>query len=285
MTMDASKPIFPVVMTPSHDGKLFCNYTRSLLNLVSETSRLGMPMQVFFREGESLVTRARNQCVADFLANPQWTHLFWIDADIGFSPQAAMRLLNSGYEVAAGVYPLKGEFWPEMDPEQGVARSALQLLTTRYTVNCKPAPGDDQVRVNVQPDGFIEVDEAPTGFMVIARSVFEEMMQAFPELQYVPDSHGVQDMGLHYRFFDVMVDPDTRRYLSEDYGFCRLLQRMGKSVFVDACSNLTHHGYKTYRGNFAQALVQAPAFALGAPKGLPFALSGTEYLRPNDGPI
>jgi hypothetical protein len=39
---------------------------------------------------------------------------------------------------------------------------------------------------------------------------------------------------VHYRFFDVMVDPESRRYLSEDYGFCRLWEKIGGETYVDA---------------------------------------------------
>ena len=45
------------------------------------------------QRGESLITRARNNCVATFLENKEWTHLFWIDSDIGFSAEAFYRLL------------------------------------------------------------------------------------------------------------------------------------------------------------------------------------------------
>jgi hypothetical protein len=54
----------------------------------------GLRLDFFFRHGDSLVTRARNDCVAYFLSYPQFTHLFWIDADIGYSPEAALRLLR-----------------------------------------------------------------------------------------------------------------------------------------------------------------------------------------------
>ena len=101
----ALKNMYPIVMTPSHDGKYFHNYTLSLLNLVSSSFHVGLNMQISLQRGESLITRARNNAVANFLANPQWTHLFWIDSDIGFSPQAAYRLLLSGHDVACGVYP------------------------------------------------------------------------------------------------------------------------------------------------------------------------------------
>ena len=63
-------------MTPSHDGKYFQNYVSSLLSLVVECERRGMRIQAYFHQGESLVTRARNNCVANFLAKSRWTHLF-----------------------------------------------------------------------------------------------------------------------------------------------------------------------------------------------------------------
>jgi hypothetical protein len=70
-----------------------------------------MGLDFYFNPGDSLVTRARNDCVAYFLSNPAFTHLFWIDADIGFSSDAAFRLLLSDRDVTAGVYPIKREDW------------------------------------------------------------------------------------------------------------------------------------------------------------------------------
>jgi hypothetical protein len=277
----ALQNFFPLVVTPSHDGKFFLNYVSSLLGLAVESERRGMRLQAYFHQGESLVTRARNNCVATFLANPAWTHLFWIDSDIGFSIEAAYRLLLSDHDVAAGVYPLKTERWPEGGVPQGMTQAEFEARFARYTVNTAPEPGADRVELRVQPDGFLRLDEAPTGFMVIKRRVFERIMAAYPELRYTPDSLGVPDQGLHYRFFDVMVDPVTRRYLSEDYGFCRLWTGLGESVYIDAQSNLTHQGAKLYRGDFAQSLTQSLGFAVGAPAGMPMVLAGGEHLKSN----
>ncbi len=47
------------------------------------------------------------------------------------------------------------------------------------------------------------MDEAPTGFMCIKRSVLETMIHRMPDLQYIPDAP--PDSPLHghcYRFFD-----------------------------------------------------------------------------------
>ena len=275
------RQFFPVVVSPSHDGKFFQNYVTSLLNFTIEAERAGMRMQVLFHQGESLVTRARNNCVAQFLANPSWTHLFWIDADIGFSAQAAFRLLLSGYDIAAGVYPLKRENWPAEGVPAGTTQQQFEATFTRYTVNAKASEITSQVELEVQPDGFMKMTEAPTGFMVIKRAVFERLIASYPDLNYVPDSIGETDRGLHYRFFDVMVDPETRRYLSEDYGFCRLWSGLGESIYIDANSNLSHQGAKMYRGDFANSLVTSLAHAVGGPVGATMVLKGREYLQPN----
>ena len=281
----ALQGMYPVVVTPSHDGKYFHNYVISLLNFSAVARSHQMPLEVLLHRGESLVTRARNNCVADFLSNPHWTHLFWIDSDIGFSAQSALRLLLSDYDIAAGVYPLKTEGWPEGEFPEGMTPAEIQQRYARYTINADVSPDSEEIELVIQPDGFMRMQEAPTGFMVIKRQVFERMMAAYPDYQYVPDSVGVADRGLHYRFFDVMVDPKTRRYLSEDYGFCRLWSGMGESIYIDANSNLSHQGAKLYRGNFADSLSNALPFAVNGPKGALMHLSGLEYLQPNETPL
>jgi len=280
----ALQRFFPVIVTPSHDGKFFQNYVMSMMNFAIEAERAGMRMQVLFHQGESLVTRARNNCVAQFLANPEWTHLFWIDADIGFSAQAAFRLLLSDYDIAAGVYPLKREDWPHEGVAAGTTRAQFEATFTRYTVNANASEISGKVELEVQPDGFMKMTEAPTGFMAIKRGVFERLMASYPELSYVPDSIGEADLGLHYRFFDVMVDPVTRRYLSEDYGFCRLWSGLGEAIHIDANSNLTHQGAKLYRGDFATSLTTSLPHAVGGPAGAAMELKGTQYLNPNRPP-
>lgn len=278
------RSFFPLIVTPSHDGKFFQNYVVSMMNFTVEAERVGMRLQALLHQGESLVTRARNNCVAQFLANPQWTHLFWIDADIGFSAEAAFRLLQSNHDIAAGVYPLKREDWPAEGVPQGMTRQQFEATFTRYTINSEVSEGSSAVELDIQPDGFMKVTEAPTGFMAIKRGVFERLMTSYPDLSYAPDGIGDIDRGLHYRFFDVMVDPQTRRYLSEDYGFCRLWSRLGEPIHVDANSNLSHQGGKLYRGNLADSLLSSLPHAVGGPPGAAMVLKGQEYLAPNPPP-
>jgi hypothetical protein len=115
----------------------------------------------------------------------------------------------------------------------------------------------------------MKVREAPTGFMCIKRRVFDRLIAAYPKLRYVPDwpEGSVPSGGVHYRFFDVTVDPESGRYLSEDYGFCRLWEKIGGELYVDANSNLSHAGERLYTGDFGATLRSALPVAVGAPKG------------------
>jgi len=112
LSIDALPQIRPFIATPSYTGQLTSDYVRSLLGLVNLAWRHGFAMQTRFLDGDSLIPRARNRLVAEFMADARWTHLFWIDADIGFEPAAALRLLRAGRDVVAGVYPLKEDGWP-----------------------------------------------------------------------------------------------------------------------------------------------------------------------------
>jgi hypothetical protein len=214
--------IKPLIATPCYGSMLCLNYVTSILRLRTAWAQIGMEPEFYFRS-ESLITRARNDCVAYFLARPRFTHLLWVDADIGFEPAAALRLLMSGHDVAAGVYPLK-------DDAAGFAAD--------------PADAGP-----IDADGFARIREAPTGFMCIKREVFSRIAEANPQLRYE-----VPGQPAHYRFFDTMIDPESGRYLSEDYAFCRRWESVGGAVYVDARSKLSHQGTKLYAGDFGSTI-------------------------------
>lgn len=270
--------IYPLIVTPSHDGKYFHNYVSSLLNLQAHAARIGMPTQYYLMRGESLITRARNNAVAMFLENKEWTHLFWIDSDIGFEPDAAFRLLMSDYDVVAGVYPLKQEEWPKDGLPEKMTQESFRNHYQKYPINASVTLGTNQIDINVNEHGFIEISEVPTGFMVIKRSVFEKMIAEYPELAYVSDSHGFENKGLHYRFFDVMVHPESKRYLSEDYGFCYLWEKIGGKIYIDARSKLTHQGTKVFEGDLANSIKSNFSNAVSGPLGAYLYITGEEYL-------
>jgi hypothetical protein len=279
LAISCLKNFRPLMATPTHSHSVFTNFHISVVKLIYAAQRHGLSIDFLCADGESLITRARNNIVASFLAEPAWTHLIWIDADIGFEPDALFRLLLSDHDVAAGVYPRKLEHWPAGGPPAGMAAEHFRDTYALYPVNTAET-SQGNVELEILPDGFMKLDEATTGFMCIKRTVFERMMTAYPDLQYLSDTPGRPD-AVTYRFFDVSVHPETKRYLSEDFTFCRLWQAIGGEIHVDATSNLSHQGYKRYGGDFGETLRLNLAHCVGARAGSRLTIKGLEYLERN----
>jgi hypothetical protein len=105
-------------------------------------------------------------------------------------------------------------------------------------------------------NGFVEILDGPTGFMVIKRDVFKKMEERFPELNCVND-HQNRDFEKYHACFDCMIDPVSRRYLSEDYAFCRRWQQMDGQIFADVTTTLGHVGNIRFHGNLDSRIAAA----------------------------
>jgi len=51
--------------------------------------------------------------------------------------------------------------------------------------------------------------------------------------------------------FDCIIDPDSKRYLSEDYMFCYNVQKMGMKVWFCPWMQLQHVGSYIFGGSLA----------------------------------
>ena len=251
LPVEELKKIHLAIATPCYGGQVFQNYFMSILKFVFFANQNGIKVSFIVRGGDSLITRMRNSIVAEVLTDETYTHLLWIDADIGFEPEAIVRLLLADRDVACGLYPLKKIVWPETLPE-AMSHPEFEALYTHY-------PYNPVHNARIDDEGFIEVLDAPTGFMLIKREVFAKLVDAYPGLQFKPDHmlglEGVAEKiaNYHYRFFDVMTE-ENGRYLSEDYAFCRRWQNIGGKVVIDVTSNLSHQGGHLYTGNFLASL-------------------------------
>jgi hypothetical protein len=116
----------------------------------------------------------------------------------------------------------------------------IAMLSASLVVNFGAA------RVEIT-DGFAPVLDGPTGFMLIKRCVFEKMQEHYPELNCKND-HQNRDFDDYHAAFDCMIDPVTKRYLSEDYAFCRRWQQMNGQIFADVRTTLGHVGNLPFTG-------------------------------------
>lgn len=204
---------------------------------------------------DSLITRARNQLVAKFMANPDFTHLMFIDADIGFDSEDILKLLWHDKGVMTGAYPIKDINWSKITKlvQSGCEEEDLLSKSLRYVVN----PVQDKSGSVEVDNGALSIYDAGTGFMLIKREVFEKMFEEYPHLKYKDDTGSLKGEELNntYALFNSYVDDDGR-LLSEDYGFCRYWQKMGGSIWVDPTIELTHIGRMRYTGKMIDYLDQ-----------------------------
>ncbi len=192
---------------------------------------------------ESLVTRARNTLVANFLDDEDATHLLFVDADIGFSTAVIKRMLDFDHEVVCAPYPMKLINWSSI-PQLVKDDLDYKTLSLPYVLNF-----EDKDNVEVKT-GFAKVLDAATGCLLMKRESLLKMVKEYPDLHYKTDQiiDGKEYKSENtYLFFDTMKDEDGR-YLSEDYAFSRRWQKIGGSIWADLSSDLIHYGQYKFQG-------------------------------------
>jgi len=220
------------IATPAFGHQVTTNYANSLLKFVSTSHpRLAVATAVHMQSGMALVTQARNNCVAYFL-NSDCTHFLFIDADIGFEPEAIFRLIEKDVPLCLTPYPVKGYG----------KDNQLQFIVH--------FPDKNNVRIG--KDGFAEIIAGPTGFMMIKREVFTKLGEKYPERktvnkQLVGSKVESMDKGW-YTFFETAQDPENG-YLGEDIAFCRLWTNIGGKIYADTQTPLTHFGSHAFHGS------------------------------------
>src|SRR5450432_4712330 len=107
-----TQQIHLVVATPCFGGQVSSIYASSIFQLQRALhSKSNLDLKVLLRDGDALITRARANLMTLFLDDPTATHFLFVDADIGFTPEQVFRLIESGADVVAGVYPIKHLNW------------------------------------------------------------------------------------------------------------------------------------------------------------------------------
>lgn len=245
-----------LVATPMYGSMCTGHYTKSCTDLTKLAMHYGVNVDFFFIFNESLITRARNYCVDEFLRNKQFTHLMFIDSDIGFDPRDVLALAaladeDSEYDIICGPYPKKNISWEKVKEavDKGFADENPQMLQKYvgdYVFN--PVSGVESIPIN-EP---VEVLEGGTGFMCIRRSTFEKYTAAYPEFLYRPDhvrSEHFDGKNEITAYFDCVIDPKSKRYLSEDYMFCQYSRNIGMKVWMCPWMQLTHMGSYNFGGS------------------------------------
>jgi hypothetical protein len=203
------------IAMPCYGGMLTESTFMSFIKWANTARQLGIDWTLETMVNESLISRARNTLTAKFLLQEGATHLFFVDADIGWEPWHLLVLLNRDVDVIAGLYPMK-------------------TMPIKWVVNGFEGAEEG-------PDGFQEVSKAGTGFLLMKRHVFEKM-NSHPAVKPYKNDIGLDPKyDAHLKtYFDTAVRQG--RYYSEDWTFCENWRDLGGKIYVDKRVLLRHSG-------------------------------------------
>lgn len=175
---------------PMYGGNATGIFSKSVADLTQLCAQFGIRMQHHYLMNESLITRGRAY-IADEFMRSDFTHLMFIDSDIGFNAPDVIAMLalseeNSEYDILCGPYPKKCISFEKlkMAVDKGFADenpNELEKFVGDYVFN--PVGGKSEIVIH-EP---AEIAESGTGFMLIQRRVFEGFDKNYPFMKYRPD--------------------------------------------------------------------------------------------------
>ena len=174
-------------------------------------------------ENESLITRARDNCITSYLET-DFDRMIFIDADIEFTGEDIVKLWNLDVDVAVGAYPMK----------------QIDVPTCGWV--------DGELIDLDKMEGPTPVDFAGTGFMMIKREVFHKFHEAFPERFHKEGKPGEQVHSFRKSFcyfYSRLSDGEEwtdRIRWPEDYAFCHDFRSLGGKIILEPSIRLKHYG-------------------------------------------
>jgi hypothetical protein len=259
INLDKFKGRHLFIATPAYGGMVGESYLKAMVRvgILFKTHNLNFTLATI--ANESLITRGRNTLTAMFMSNPEFTDMMFIDADIHFEAESIIKMWDKlidgedEIEVVVGAYPKKSINW------QGIIKAVHELgdkateeevlkYQASYVLNVR---SDEKGRIPLK-NGLLPVYDGGTGFMMFSRKVIQKMFDKWPELHYKNDLNTDPKHDPYmYALFDTIIDPTTRRYLSEDYTFCRRYQELGGTIWMDPSIDLDHQGAYVFKGNIS----------------------------------
>jgi glycosyltransferase involved in cell wall biosynthesis len=252
-----------MVATPMYGGQCAGMFCKATNDLSTACAAYGISLRYYYLFNESLITRARNYCVDEFLRS-DCDYLMFIDSDIGFDYKDVLTLLHFAgsdeYDIITAPYPKKTIAWEKVKSavDLGYADDNpfnLQEFVGDYVFN--PVDGIKSFSVT-EP---VEIKEGGTGFMMIPRKTFDRFAEAYPELKYIPDHARTESFDGSREimcYFDTVIDPESKRYLSEDYMFSQYARKAGMRIWMFPWMKLKHVGSYIFGGSMqAMAAIKA----------------------------
>lgn len=203
--------------TPCHSHTVHNNFCASLQQL----ARSGLNY-AHISLGGGGISMARNKIMAQFLKEPVYTHLLFIDSDIEFEPWMIANLISHNLPMVAAPYFCKKR------------NAGLSGMPKRGFI-----PTPDQKIIPMAAVG--------TGFLLLTREAVLKLAE-FCEKSKEPRTYWDSEYGRtthNICWQGVVNDPahfEHQSYLTEDFGLCYTATLAGITPMLDRSFYVKHYG-------------------------------------------
>jgi len=257
-----------MIATPAYGGEVTTTYVDTLLWLLDHF-REKHPHIRFQHKflSLSLLPFMRNLYASLVLQDKSFTHLLFVDADMGFAPSLVEHMIAAGKPVVGSMAPHRkldlAKFYSLKDE---IADPTIARLVAADYVNAGSIdfvkggakPGDVRSFDDLVVDGpCIRVRKTGAGVLLIERGVFEKLRERYPELWCTHIADTYANFGLTegvLQCFEPLPN-EHGLYAGEDSAFCRRwVEGCGGEIWSVVTETIVHVGPEKYVGNFLTKL-------------------------------
>lgn len=204
-----------LIGTPAYGSMVHTDYLHTIIDML----KIGFHITTFTIGNESLITRGRNTIISYFHEHSEFTHLLYLDADIGIEAKSIMKLLTYQKDVIGAPVPLKG---------------------THPTTGEKVYNIGDVLSTSPDNSTLISTNRLGTAVLMLSRTAVAALIEGADVYSSSEITRGVKLNQPMYDVFQVGVIDGV--YLSEDYFVCNTLINKGFDIWVDTTISVRHNG-------------------------------------------
>ncbi len=214
-----------LIAMPCYGGMVSDKTAKVLFNLGKGLIKNGIDHGLLTMANESLVTKARSRIANFYMNNTEYEKILFIDADVGFTNEDALKVILSDKDITCGAYPMKG-------------------IPLRYNYNISSPP--------VAEEGLVQIENIGFGFCCIKRQVFQDIQNRYgDELKYYPalnnSSYPPTEQEYHNSYHYFLEMKKDMSFLPEDFSFFERASSVGYKSWLDTSIRLSHVGSHVYQ--------------------------------------
>ena len=222
------------IATPCYGGKITTTYLNSLIKLIKSWNDLGIDYS-FTEFNYPEIELSRNLLLSHFYFNkPQYTHILFIDDDMGFESSMINRMIQLNEDVVGAVSPKRYIDLKKLHSASDIPYDKALAQSAQFVSQPKD--------ISAAKNGFLTVNYCGAGIFLISRKCITRMIKCCPD---------ATDKVYHKNLpitadFEMFLTPFNRiktetRSLSEDYSFChRWVNQCSGKIYVNIDSRIKH---------------------------------------------